>query len=271
MKILAIGDVVGKAGRKAVISRLPELKKRLKLDFIVVNGENASHGFGINRKICNALFTAGADVITMGNHTWDNKEIFSFIEEETRIIRPMNYLENSIGRGYNLYTLDDGRKVMVAQFLGNLFMEEYRNAFATAADWIKDFKLGEDINAIIVDFHAEATSEKMAFGHFLDGKVSLVFGTHTHIPTSDFMVLKSGTGYITDAGMTGDYDSVIGMEKTEPIFRFNNDFNTTGHLTPAEKEATLCGVVIETDDKTGLCLSIKQLKLGGILAQTDIL
>ena len=271
MKILAVGDVVGKTGRKAVMSYIPELKKRLGLDFVVVNGENASHGFGINRKMCDAFFNAGVDVITMGNHTWDNKEIFSFIDEETRIVRPMNFLENSLGRGYNIFTLSDGRKVMVAQFLGNLFVGEYRNAFATASDWIKDFILGQDVDAIIVDFQAEATSEKMAFAHFLDGKVSLVFGTHTHIPTSDFMVLANGTGYITDVGMTGDYDSVIGMDKVEPLSRFKGDFTSAGHLTPAEKEATLCGVVIETDDKTGLCLSIKQLKLGGLLAQADIL
>ena len=271
MKILAIGDVVGKAGRKAVVSRIPELRKRLELDFVVVNGENASHGCGINRKMCDAFFAAGVDVITMGNHTWDNKEIFSFIDEEERIVRPMNYLENSLGRGYNIFTLANGKKVMVAQFLGNLFVGEYRNAFAAADDWIKDFALGKDVDAIIVDFHAEATSEKMALGHFLDGRISLLFGTHTHVPTSDFMILKQGTGYITDVGMTGDYDSVIGMDKEEPLSRFKSNFTVTGHLIPAEKEATLCGVVIETDDKTGLCISIKQLKMGGLLAQADIL
>ncbi len=271
MKILAVGDVVGKAGRKAVTKYIPQLKQRLDLDFIIINGENASHGFGINRKICDSFFDAGADVITMGNHTWDNKEIFSFINEEPRLIRPLNYPENSLGKGCNIFTLPDGRKVMVAQFIGNLFMGEARNAFAVASDWIKGITLGKDLNAIIVDFHAEATSEKMALAHLLDGKISMLFGTHTHVPTSDFTILKGGTGYITDAGMTGDYDSVIGMEETEPLARFNSNFTIIGHLSPAENEATLCGVVIETDDTTGLCLSIKQLKLGGTLAQSDIL
>lgn len=270
MKILAIGDVVGKAGRKAVASYLPKLKQNLCIDFVVLNGENSAHGFGISRKICDFFFSLGVDAITMGNHTWDQKEIFSFIDTETRLIRPLNYPEHCLGQGFRIFSLGNGKKIGVVQLIGNLFMGSYRNAFLTMDDWLKDFSLGHNVDAVIVDFHAEATSEKVALGHFLNGRVSLIFGTHTHIPTSDYIILNKGTGYISDVGMTGDYDSVIGMDKTEPIHRFLFS-QSDGRLLPAEKEATLCGVVVEIDEHTGLCTSIEQLKLGGVLAQKDIL
>jgi hypothetical protein len=265
MKILAMGDVVGKAGRRLLLEKLPYLKKKLALDFIVVNGENAAHGFGISEKMVKAFLNAGVDVVTLGNHTWDQKEIIKFIDAEPRLVRPMNYPLLTPGKGYYVATLADGRRVAVLQLLGNLFFEGVDNAFTAVQKWLEKNHLGKDVDAILLDFHAEATSEKMAMGHICDGLVSLVFGTHTHIPTADAMILPKGTGYISDLGMCGDYNSVIGMQAGEAVRRFVTGIKTE-HLEPAEKSGTICGVYVETDDKSGLAVKIEQVIIGATLA-----
>lgn len=270
MKLLYCGDVVGKAGRKVINEHVPTLRAKLGLDFVIVNGENAAHGFGITPKICQGFYDVGVDCITTGNHAWDQKVLIDYIDGDPRLLRPLNFPEGTPGRGKQEYTLADGRKVLVVQAMGNLFMMETDPAFPAVQSAMLNTKLGGEYAAIVVDIHAEATSEKMAMGHFLDGKASLVVGTHSHVPTADAQILPGGTAYQTDAGMCGDYNSVIGMKKEAAIGRFMKD-PTTGRLEPAGEEATLCAVYVETDDDSGLAVEVRALRIGGRLAaQTPV-
>jgi hypothetical protein len=264
MRVLVCGDVVGKAGRHAICAHVPELRSRLALDFVVVNGENASHGFGITAEICATFFAAGVDVITTGNHVWDRREIVGYIDRDPRVLRPLNYPEGTPGSGAGIYVAANGEKVMVLQVMGRLYMDPLDDPFVAAQRALLNHRLGVSVACIVADVHAEATSEKMALGHVLDGKVSLIVGTHTHVPTADARVLKGGSGYVSDVGMCGDYDSVIGMEKTGAIFRFVRKI-PTGRLEPADGEATLCAVYLETDPETGLARKVAPLRIGGCL------
>lgn len=266
MRILFLGDVVGRVGRELVESRLPVLREQLRLDLAVVNGENASHGFGLAPSMADSLFAAGADVITLGNHAWDRKEMVGHIGSAPRIIRPLNFPPGTPGSGSVLVTLADGRRALVVNAMGRLFMEPLDDPFRLTAELLSRYRLGVTVGAIVVDMHAEATSEKVAFGHFFDGRVSLVIGTHTHTPTADQRILPGGTAFMTDAGMCGDYDSVIGMGKEAAVARFVRKLPGE-RLGPAEGEATLSGLFVETDDRTGLALRAEPLRLGGSLAQ----
>ncbi len=265
MRFLYCGDVMGRSGRKAILEQIPQLKESLGLDFTIVNGENAAHGFGITRQICDAFYEVGVDVITTGNHAWDQREVMNFIDDEPRLLRPINYPEGTPGRGYHIYEMADGRKFFVGQVMGRLFMDPLDDPFAMINTVLDKCVMGRDFHAGLVDVHAEATSEKMAMGHYLDGRVSLVAGTHSHVPTADAQVLPNGTAYQTDLGMCGDYDSVIGMEKTVPIERFTKKIS--GRLSPADGPATLCGAYVETDDKTGLAKTICPVRVGGRLIE----
>ena len=266
MKLLFLGDVMGKAGREAIAARLPDLIEEFSFDFVVVNAENASHGRGLTEGHFKAIVEAGADVVTLGDHAFDQRETLSFIERESSLVRPINFMDGTPGRGATLITGRNGHQVLVINALGRVFMNPVDDPFGAVEKAIADCPLGEVADAIIVDFHVEATSEIQAMGHFVDGRASLVVGTHTHIPTSDQRILNGGTGLMSDAGMCGDYNSVIGMEIEEPLNRFTTGL-VTGRFTPAAGEATLCGVVIETDPKTGLCSSIEPLRVGGSLSQ----
>jgi len=263
MKILFFGDVVGEAGRKAIKKNLPVLKKQYAADFVLVNGENAAGGFGITQAICKEMETAGADCITGGDHIWDQKEVHAFIGNYNKLLRPANFPEKTPGFGIRQLTTADGKRVVVLHLLAQLFMKFQLDCpFKTADTLLAAHKLGGTCDAIIVDFHGEATSEKMAMGHYLDGRVSLVVGSHTHVPTADTMILSGGTAYQTDAGMCGDYNSVIGFEKKISLGNFTNKYKTD-RLTPAGGEATLCGVFVETDNRTGLATSITPVRYGG--------
>jgi len=269
MRILICGDIVGKVGRQALTNHLPDIKRTLGIDFTVVNAENAAHGFGLTRKIADDILELGADVLTTGNHVWDQREIIDWIDADERIIRPVNYPEGTPGQGRNTFATDDGKRVFVMQPMGRLFMDPLDDPFHAVDDALRNQRLGRgkggNIDAAIVDFHAEATSEKMAMGHYLDGRVSVVVGTHTHVPTGDAQVLPGGTAYQSDLGMCGDYDSVIGMRKQAAIDRFTKKL-PTGRLEPAEGEATLCAVFVETDDHSGLAKRIEPVRAGGRLA-----
>ena len=268
MKLLYMGDVIGRSGRDVVVERLAEIKTRLAPDFIVVNGENAAHGFGITPKICEDFFSAGVDVLTLGNHSWDQREIFPYIDGEPRLLRPVNYPSGTPGRGVGIFAAPRGRKVAVIQVMGRLFMDPLDCPFAAAERELTKLRLGAGgVDAIILDVHAEASSEKMAMGHAVSGRVSLVVGSHSHIPTADCQILPGGTAYQTDAGMCGDYDSVIGMKKDAAIFKFVRKIPGE-RLSPAEGPGTLCGVWVETDDRTGLAVRVAPLRLGGRLAET---
>ena len=267
MKILFCGDVVGKAGRKLVLSCLPKLKEKLELDFVIVNGENAAHGFGINSKIYQAFLDHGADVITLGNHSFDKADIFPVLESENNIIRPMNYPENTIGKGFCIVEAKNGVRVAVVQLLGNVFMRSQESPFLAMQKWLETHKKGKDYDVLVVDFHAEATAEKVALGHYLDGHASLVVGTHTHIPTADAHVLSGGPAYISDIGMCGDYDSVIGMKKESAFPRFLT-VEKRGRLEPAEKNATFCAVCADIDETTGLARDIFPVRIGQTLENT---
>ncbi len=266
MRILFCGDVVGRAGRTVLIEHLGRLRRELELDFVVVNGENAAHGFGITETICADFYEAGADVITTGNHVWDRREIIDTIDGEPRLLRPLNYPPGTPGRGSGVFEAPGGRRVLVIHPMGRLFMDPLDDPFAGADRALAGYRLGRNVDAVIVDMHAEATSEKMAMGHALDGRVSLVAGTHCHVPTADAQVLCGGTAYITDIGMCGDYDSVIGMVKETAVARFTSKL-PTGRLEPAEGDATLCAVYVETDDATGLARHVAPLRTGGRLGQ----
>jgi metallophosphoesterase (TIGR00282 family) len=263
MRLLFVGDVVGRAGREAVARFLPDLRKRLAADFVVVNGENAAGGFGITETVCDELLAHGADCITLGNHAFDQREALVFIERQPKLLRPVNYPAGTPGRGAYLYASDAGHRVLVINAMGRIFMDALDDPFAVVEREIALCPMGEACDAILVDFHAEATSEKMAFAHFLDGRASLVVGTHTHVPTADTRVLSHGTAYMTDAGMTGDYDSVIGMDKEEPLRRFLR--KTPGpRYEAASGEATLCGVLVETRPD-GRASRVAPVRIGGSL------
>lgn len=261
MRLLFLGDLMGRSGRNAVIDALPGLRKKLKLDFVTVNAENAASGFGTTSKIAEQVLEAGADVLSGGNHTFDQKEILSTIDSDSRILRPINYPEGTPGRGFNVYNAPRGKKVLVINAMGRVFMNAMECPFRAIDAVLKKYRMGATVNAILVDFHGEATSEKMAMGHYLDGRVSLVVGTHSHVPTADAQILPGGTAYQTDAGMCGDYNSVIGMDKAEPISRFLTKMNKERY-SPAGGDATICGTFVETDDRTGLATRIEPVRIG---------
>jgi metallophosphoesterase (TIGR00282 family) len=266
MKILFCGDVVGKCGRRALLDNLAEIRDRLKPDFICANAENAAHGFGITEKICKSFYDAGVDALTSGNHVWDQRAIMNTIDADHRLLRPMNYPKGTPGRGAGVFEAADGKRVLVIHPMGRLFMDPLDDPFAAVDAVLSKHELGRDVAAIVVDIHAEATSEKMAMGHYLDGRVSLVAGSHTHVPSADAHILPGGTAYQTDMGMCGDYDSVIGMKKKVAIERFISKVRGE-RLEPAEGAATLCGVFVETNDATGLAKSVSPIRLGGRLRE----
>jgi 2',3'-cyclic-nucleotide 2'-phosphodiesterase len=266
MRLLFLGDIVGRSGRNAVIDRLPGLRQRWRLDAVVINGENAAGGFGITEAIYDEVIAAGADVVTLGNHAFDQREALVFIERAPRLVRPANYPPRTPGRGAVLVELAGGVRLLVLQIMGRVFMDALDDPFTAVERELDACPLGRGADAILIDVHAEATSEKQALAHLVDGRASLVVGTHTHVPTADHQILFHGTGYVSDAGMCGDYDSVLGMEKEEPIRRFIH--KTPGaRFEPALGEATLSGIAAEIDDKTGLCLAIAPVRLGGRLSE----
>jgi len=268
MRILFLGDVVGRSGRTAVIEQLPILRERYRLDFVVVNGENAAGGFGITEPILNELLDAGADVITSGNHVFDQRETLAFIERNDRLLRPINFPPGTPGKGTGLFKTKTGAEVLVLNVQGRVFMADLDDPFRAVERELDACRLKEGADAILIDFHAEATSEKEAMGHFVDGRATAVIGTHTHVPTADEQVLAGGTAYISDAGMCGDFDSVLGMDKEEPVQRFLTKI-PTARFAPSLGEATLCGVAIEVDDETGLARAIAPLKRGGRLSPAE--
>jgi metallophosphoesterase (TIGR00282 family) len=262
MRLLFCGDVMGRSGREVVIGHLPRLRRDLALDFVVVNGENAAHGFGITEEICRDLYDAGCDVVTGGNHSWDRREIINYIAGDPRLLRPINFPPGTPGTGHGIFALPDGRTMLVINAMARLFMDAIDDPFRAVGELLTANPLGHGVSAIFVDFHGEASSEKTAMGHFCDGKASAVIGTHTHVPTADHRILTKGTAYMTDVGMCGDYDSVIGLEKEAATARFLRKM-------PGERPAiadgagTLCAVFVETDDVTGLALRVAPLRLGG--------
>jgi metallophosphoesterase (TIGR00282 family) len=265
MRLLFLGDVMGRAGRTALAETLPRLRADWRLDFVVVNGENATSGAGLSGAHAKAILDAGADVITLGDHAFDQRDMMQFIAGEPRILRPLNFAKSAPGQGAGLFSDARGRKVLVAQALGQVFMKRpFDDPFSALDAALKPYPRGGLAQAVIVDIHAEATSEKMAMGHFCDGRASLVVGTHTHVPTADAMILPRGTGYLSDAGMCGDYHSVIGMEADEPMRRFVTGM-PKGRFTPAGGAATLSGVYLETDDATGAATRIAPVRVGGRL------
>ena len=268
MRILFLGDLVGRSGRGAVIEALPKLRERYRLDFVVVNGENAAGGFGISEAILIDLLDAGADVVTTGNHVFDQREALVFIERHDRLLRPINFPQGTPGKGVGLFKAKTGADVLVINAMGRVFMADLDDPFRAVERELEACGLKTGADAILIDFHAEATSEKEAMGHFVDGRASGLVGTHTHVPTADEQILRSGTAYISDAGMCGDFDSVLGMDKEEPLSRFLTKI-PTGRFAPALGEATLCGVGIDVDDETGLARAIAPLRLGGRLSQTE--
>jgi metallophosphoesterase (TIGR00282 family) len=268
MRILFLGDLVGRSGRGAVIEALPKLRERYRLDFVVANGENAAGGFGISEAILIELLDAGADVVTTGNHVFDQREALVFIERHDRLLRPINFPQGTPGKGVGLFKAKTGADVLVINAMGRVFMADLDDPFRAVKRELDACGLKTGADAILIDFHAEATSEKEAMGHFVDGRASGVIGTHTHVPTADEQILRGGTAYISDAGMCGDFDSVLGMDKEEPLSRFLTKI-PTGRFAPALGEATLCGVGIDVDDATGLARAIAPLRLGGRLSQTE--
>lgn len=269
MRIAFFGDVVGRSGRDGLADHLPDLRRRLGLDFVVVNAENAASGFGITENTARELYDSGADCLTLGNHSWDQKEALTYIVREPRLIRPLNYpvLSDAPGRGANMYETARGQRILVINLLGRVHMDALDDPFAAVDRELEACPLGVAVDAILVDMHCEATSEKMAMGHFCDGRASLVVGTHTHVPTADAQILNGGTAYQTDAGACADYDSVIGNQKEEPLRRFTTRISG-GRYQPASGPATVCGVFVETDDATGLAKRIEPIRVGGRLKET---
>jgi metallophosphoesterase (TIGR00282 family) len=263
---LFLGDVVGRAGRDAVSERLPGLVERYRFDFVVVNGENASHGRGLTEQHFLEIREAGADVVTLGDHAFDQRDTLSYIAREPTLLRPINFAPGTPGRGANLYESRAGHRVLVINAQGRVLMNPVDDPFRAVEAAVAACPLSEQADAILLDFHTEATSEIQAMGHFLDGKVTLVVGTHTHIPTADHRILKGGTALMADAGMCGDFDSVIGVDVEEPLNRFLTGI-ANGRFTPAEGEATLCGVAVDTDPATGLARKLAPLRVGGSLSQ----
>ena len=267
MKILFLGDVMGRSGRTGIIEKLDKLRADWKLDFVVVNGENASNGAGLTTTHAKALLDAGADVLTLGDHAFDQKDMMQFCEAEPRIIRPLNFSKSAPGKGARVFEASRGRKVLVGQALGQVFMKRpFDDPFSALDTVLKAHPMGGNVNASLIDIHCEATSEKMAVGHFCDGRVSIVVGTHTHVPTSDTMILPGGTAFQSDAGMCGDYNSVIGMDKAEPLRRFITGM-PKARFEPANGEATLSGIYVETDDRTGKAVRVEAVRQGGRLSQ----
>lgn len=261
MRILFFGDVVGEAGRKALFAFLPDLKEKYMPEVVIVNGENAAHGFGITSKICGDFYEAGVHVITTGNHVWDNKEVRGYIETDDHLLRPLNYPPTLPGRGYVVHKLKDGRKICVANLMGNLYMESSNLAFQHIDTLLGNVPLNKSVQAFVIDMHAETTSEKMALAHFVDGRATAVFGTHTHVPTADARIFPAGLAYITDVGMCGDYHSVIGMEASTPIKRFLK-IAEGDRLTPALGPGTVGAIFIESDDQTGRASRIQPIIRG---------
>jgi hypothetical protein len=269
MRFAFFGDVVGRSGRDGLADHLPDLRRRLGLEFVVINAENAAAGFGITENTARELFDAGADCLTLGNHSWDQREALTYIVREPRLIRPANYpiLSDAPGRGAQLFETERGHRVLVVNLLGRVHMDAMDDPFAAVDRELDACPLGAAADAVIVDMHCEATSEKMAMGHYCDGRASLVVGTHTHVPTADCQILNGGTAYQTDAGACADYDSVIGNQKDEPLRRFTTKISG-GRYKPAEGPATVCGVFVETDPATGLALRVEPIRVGGRLAET---
>jgi len=269
MRFAFFGDVVGRSGREGLAEHLPGLRRALGLEFVIINAENAAAGFGITESTARELFDAGADCLTLGNHSWDQKEAMTYIVREPRLIRPLNYSAFSAapGRGSQLFDTPGGQRILVINLLGRVFMDSLDDPFAAVDKELEACPLGAVADVIVVDIHAEATSEKMAMGHFCDGRASLVVGTHSHVPTADAQVLPGGTAYQTDAGACADYDSVIGNQKEEPLRRFTTRI-AGGRYKPAEGPATVCGVYVETDPATGLARRVEPIRVGGRLSQT---
>jgi metallophosphoesterase (TIGR00282 family) len=269
MRFAFFGDVVGRSGRDGLAEHLPALRRRLGLEFVIINAENAAAGFGITENTARELFNAGADCLTLGNHSWDQKEALTYIVREPRLIRPLNYsiLADAPGRGANMFETDSGKRIVVINLLGRVHMDALDDPFAAVERELEAAPLGLAVDALVVDMHAEATSEKMAMGHFCDGRASLVVGTHTHVPTADCQILNGGTAYQTDAGACADYDSVIGNQKEEPLRRFTTRI-AGGRYKPAEGPATVCGVFVETDNATGLARRVEPIRIGGRLSET---
>lgn len=265
MKILFCGDIVGRAGREAIKSYLPALKAEHAPDAVIVNTDNASGGFGVNNENCRHMEEAGADIFTAGDHVWDQKDSQRLVEERTNILRPHNFPADTPGTGCKLFEIK-GKKILVLHLLGQVFHKEYLDSpFVCAEAALQGYKLGGNVDAILVDMHAEATSEKNAMGHMLDGKVSAVVGSHTHIPTADARILPGGTGYQTDTGMCGNYDSIIGFRPEGPMEIFKRKFKKT-RMEPASGNGTLAAVLIELDDNTGLATGITPILKGGVFA-----
>lgn len=268
MRFLFLGDVVGRSGRNGVLRLLPDLRQRLRLDFVVVNGENAAGGFGITEQIVQDLLDAGADVVTLGNHAFDQREALVFITRQERLIRPLNLPQETPGKGAGLFKAANGADVLVINALGRVFMAEQNCPFRAIDNELSACRMGEGADVVFVDFHAEATSEKQALGVFLDGRVSCVVGTHTHSPTADERILPGGTAYMSDVGMCGDYNSVLGMDAAEPVNRFLTRIPRE-RFEPSMGEATVCGLAVDIDDATGLARQIGAVRLGGVLGQLE--
>ncbi len=261
MRILFLGDVVGISGCSKLTSNLLNEIDKKKIDFVIVNGENAAvQGVGLTKEICKDFFNCGVDVITTGNHVWDQKEIMEFIDKEERLLRPKNLFEPAPGKGFQIYKTKNDIKIGVLNLMGNVFMKKCEDVFEASQKFLREYTMKKDFDLLVVDFHGEITSEKNAIGHLFDGKATLVVGTHTHIPTNDARILNNGTGYQTDAGMCGDYDSVIGMNKENSLNKFLKK-NSVKHFT-ADGDATLCGVIVDCDIKTGLAKDIKSYVYG---------
>jgi metallophosphoesterase (TIGR00282 family) len=268
MRVLFLGDVVGRSGRKAVKQHLPALRKRYAPDFVILNGENAAGGFGITEAICQEFLDAGVDVVTTGNHVWDQREALVFIERQERLLRPLNFPVGTPGRGAGLFKAANGADVLVINAMGRVFMGDLDCPFRAVERELEACPLGDGADAVIIDFHAEATSEKQAFGYFVDGRASFVVGTHTHVPTSDDQILPGGTAYVSDVGMCGDYDSVLGMNKEEPLQRFLRKI-PNGRFEPSLGEATVSGMAVEIDDGSGLATAIAPVRVGGRLRPAE--
>lgn len=269
MRLLCIGDIVGRSGREVVQALVPKLRAEQALDLVVINAENAAAGFGLTPAIAQDLFAAGADVLTLGNHAWDQREMLNYISNEPRIVRALNFRKNTPGQGASVITTKKGKKVLVAQVMLRLFMNASECPFAALDSLLTHYKLGgAALDAVVIDMHGEATSEKQAMGYFLDGRASVVFGTHTHVPTADARILPQGTAYQSDLGMAGDYQSVIGFDYKIPLARLSKDL-PTGKLTPALGAGTLSGLYVNIDDDTGLALGLAPLRLGGVLQEVN--
>ena len=260
MKIVYCGDIVGRAGRDAVLKNLPEIRSRFKADVIILNVENSAHGFGVTPSIAQSFLEKGADFLITGNHVWQQHEIIPFLNENHHIIRPLNYPKNANGRGYDILELPNGKKILITQVLGRIFMENVDNPAFVIDELLQSYTLGGSVNAIFVDIHAECTSEKLSLGYYLDGRVSVVAGSHTHVPTADRRILPEGTAYITDVGMCGNYDSILGFDKQAPIDRLCQRYNNN-RLEACRTNGEVWGIAVTTDDKTGLALSIEQFKI----------